>query len=89
MQATTGDIIHAPVSPWLHHSLSASIVQGSAIGSASYVVNGSDLHAVSVGNELCKYANDTQLIILAVNVDTGYRTRSAELNHIAEWALYN
>jgi len=39
--------------------ISASIIQGSAIGPASYVVNGSDLHPVSVGNELCKYADDT------------------------------
>jgi len=63
--------------------ISASIIQGSAIRPASYVVNVSDLHAISVGNELCKYADDTHLIIPAVNVDT----RSAELNHIAEWAL--
>jgi len=38
----------------------ASIIQGSAIGPASYVVNASDLHAVTDGNELCKYADDTR-----------------------------
>ena len=48
-------------------SISASILQGSAIGPACYVVNASDLHAVTDGNKLCKYADDTY--IPAVNVD--------------------
>jgi len=39
--------------------ISASIVQGSAIGPVSYVVNASGLRAVTPGNELCKYADDT------------------------------
>jgi len=62
-------------------SISASIIQGSAIGLASYVVNGSDLHTVSGGNDLLKYADDTYLIIPAVNVETLY----TELSHITEW----
>ena len=66
-------------------SISASIIQGSAIGPASYVVNGSDLQAVSDGNDLSKYADDTYLIIPAVNVDT----RSTEISHITEWAKCN
>jgi len=66
-------------------TISASIIQGSAIGPASYVVNSSDLNAVSAGNELCKYADDTYVIIPAVNVDT----RSDELYHISEWARNN
>ena len=63
----------------LFKSISAGIIQGSAIGPASYVVNSSDLHAVSVGNELCKYADDYILIIPAVNAHTS----SAELSHTA------
>ena len=56
------------------------------IGPASFVVNGSDLHAVSVRNELCNYYSDNAyLIIPVVNVDI----RSAKLNHISEWAQYN
>jgi len=51
----------------------------------SYVVNGSDLHTVSDENYLLKYAEDTYLIIPAVNVET----RSTELNHITEWAKRN
>ena len=56
-------------------TISASIIQGSAIGPASYVINSSDLNAISEGNALCKYADDTYVIIPAVNVDT----RSDEL----------
>jgi len=63
-------------------SISASIIQGSAIGPVSYVVNGSDLHTVSDGNDLLKYADDAYLIIPAVNVET----RCTELSHITEWA---
>ena len=66
-------------------TISASIIQGSAIGPASYVVNSSDLIAISEGNALCKYADNTYVIILAVNLDT----RSDELNHISDWAQNN
>ena len=47
--------------------ISASIVQGSAIGPVSYVINASDLRAATPGNELCKYADDTYVIIPAAN----------------------
>ena len=66
-------------------TISASIIQGSAIGPAPYVVDASDLQAVTIGNALCKYAYDTYLIIPAVNVDS----RSAELHNVNEWALAN
>jgi len=54
-------------------SISASIIQGSAIKPVSYFVNGSDLQAVFEGNYLLKYADNTY----AVNVDS----RSTELIH--------
>ena len=62
-------------------SISASIIQGSVIRPASYVVNTSDLHAVLVGNDLCKYADDTYLIIpgCSVSVVVGHRTRDREV----------
>ena len=41
------------------------------------------LNAISEGNALCKYTDDTYVIIPAVNVDT----RSDELNHISNLAL--
>jgi ribonucleases P/MRP protein subunit RPP40 len=51
-------------------TISASIIQGSAIGLATYVVTASDLKAVTRGNQLCKFADDTYLIMPAINVDS-------------------
>jgi len=44
-------------------SVSASIVQGSVVGPASYVVNAADLTNLSSINQLVKYADDTYLVI--------------------------
>lgn len=63
----------------------ASIIQGSGIGPASYVVTASDLHTVTPGNLMDKYADDTYLIIPATNVDSC----AAEITHVEEWALRN
>jgi len=65
--------------------ISASVVQGSAIGPASYVVNTSDLKVVHAGNVLCKYADDTYIIIPSCNVDT----RMVELDNVERWAKGN
>ena len=67
------------------HEISAGIIQGSGIGPASYVVNSSDLTAVRPGNLLCKYADDTYLIIPPINVDT----RLDELANVEEWSRKN
>jgi len=61
--------------------ISASIVQHSAVGPASYVVNAADLRAVSPGNRLCKYADNTYIIIPAAH----QHTRAAELDHVEHW----
>jgi len=58
--------------------ISASIIQGSAIGPASYVVNTGDLIAGTPGNSLCKYADDSYVIIPETNTDS----RMAELQNI-------
>jgi len=63
----------------------ASIVQGSAIGPASYVVTASDLYPVSAGNVMVKYADDTYLIIPASNISSC----EAEIQHIESWASVN
>ena len=47
------------------------------MGPASFVVNSSDVLAVKPGNSLCKYADDTYIITLSVNVDC----RLEELAH--------
>jgi hypothetical protein len=66
-------------------SITASIVQGSGIGPAAYVVNAGDLRAVSPENRLFKFADDTNLVVPASNVDS----RSAEVNNIETWARTN
>ena len=65
--------------------ISASIVQGSAVGPASYVVTASDLHPVSSRNVIVKYADDKYLIIPANNQNTC----KAEIQHIEQWADIN
>ena len=51
-------------------SLSASIVQGSAVGSVAYVINTGDLVAVTPGNRICKYVDNTYVIVPAANSHT-------------------
>jgi len=63
----------------------ASIIQGSGIGPASYVITACDLYAATPGNSMDKYANDTYLIIPACNADSC----ASEIAHIEEWALDN
>ena len=63
----------------------ASIVQGSAVGPASYVVTGSDLRAVTDGNSMLKYADDTYLVVPASNS----RSCAEEIAHVEVWARRN
>ena len=65
--------------------ISASIIQGSAIGPASYVINACDLKVVDSVNKLVKFADDTYLVIPASHVDS----RTAELDNVETWALRN
>ena len=67
------------------HEITASIVQGSAVGPVSYVVTAADLRPTTPGNELCKYADDTYVVIPASNVDT----RLIELSNVEHWAQKN
>ncbi len=61
----------------------ASIIQGSGIGPASYVITASDLHPITPGNSMIKYADDTYLVIPASNV----HSCKAEIAHVEDWAL--
>lgn len=65
--------------------ITASIIQGSAIGPASYVVTAGDLNTVTPGNRLVKFADDTYLIIPASNVDS----RTTEIINVETWACRN
>jgi len=50
--------------------INASVIQGSSIGPASYVVNTGDLQAVTPGNVMIKFADDTYMIIPAANANS-------------------
>ena len=65
--------------------ITACIIQGSATGPASYVVTGSDLHPLTPGNLLVKFADDTHLVITASNS----RSCVEEVNHVGDWASSN
>jgi len=65
--------------------ISASIIQGSAIGPASYIVNAADITTVTAGSLIFKYADDTYIVIPASNVSS----RVVELDHVDRWAESN
>ena len=66
-------------------SISASIVQGSSLGPASYAVIAADLNPLHADNKFVKFADDTYLVIPANSV----HTHAVELDHIAAWATEN
>ena len=63
----------------------ASIIQGSSIGPASYVVTASDLCALTQGNSMAKFADDTYLIVPASN----FTLCASEITNIKQWANNN
>ena len=65
--------------------INASIIQGSALGPASYLVNAADLRPVHDGNAMVKFADDTYLIIPADK----HHTAEAELKNVESWAEAN
>ena len=65
--------------------ISASIIQGSALGPVQYVFTASDLSTFSPTNHLCKYADDTYFLVSAINT----RSITKEIQHISHWASAN
>ena len=65
--------------------ITSSIIQGSAVRPATYVVTAGDLTSCVSGNFLCKYADDTNLIIPASNESS----RHIKLVNIQYWAKQN
>ena len=63
----------------------STTLQGSALGPATFVINGGDLHPVAEGNDLLKYADDTYLIVPAENSPSC----EDELHHTTQWATAN
>ena len=66
-------------------SITASVVQGSALGPAMFVLNGVDLKPISPHNYMPAYADDTYLLVPSDNE----HTINAELNSIIAWASTN
>ena len=65
--------------------ITASIIQGSGTGPASYVVNAAEMHTIHEENVLVKFADDTDLVVAAANEGTC----TAELMIIKDWATRN
>jgi len=63
--------------------ITASIIQGSVIGPVSYVVSASDLSAVTPGNSMFKYADDTYMYVVIPACNA--LSRDAELDNVAKW----
>jgi len=67
--------------------INASVIQGSALGPVSYVVNAGDLTTVTVtpNNQMHKYADDTYILVPASNI----HSRKTEVDHVADWPQTN
>ena len=66
-------------------SISASVIQGSAMGPSAYAVMASDLHTINRGNCLIKFADDTYLLV----PESLSNTCQAEISHIEQWSANN
>ena len=68
--------------------INASVIQGSSIGPASYVVNTGDLQAVTPGNVMIKFADDTYMIIPATNANSRQSWTMSNCGHeLTIWRL--
>jgi hypothetical protein len=65
--------------------INASVVQGSALGPIAFIINATDLKAITPGNKLHKYADDTYLLVPSDNCNT----IPSELTNISQWAEIN
>jgi len=65
--------------------ISASIVQGSVWGPFAYIVDSSDLRPVSPLNRICKYADDTYLLVPG----SSSTLADSEVQNVSDWAVIN
>ena len=70
--------------PWLEE-ITASIIQGSSLGPAAYIVEASDLKTVHPENKIPKFADDTYLIVGSSQAATNVE----ELENVENWAKRN
>ena len=62
--------------------IKASVIQGSDLGPASYIFTAADLHPITSGNKIVKFADDSYLVVLASNSSL----RLKDIAHIQKWA---
>ena len=74
-----GDALSLPM------QINSGIIRGSGVGPTLYIIMESDLRTLSHRNLLCKYADDTNLIVPG-NSDIGLHD---EFSHICNWAKAN
>jgi len=65
--------------------LIASVIQGSGLGPASFIVTAADLHPTTPGNRIFKFADDTYLVLPAANSSS----LLDEVSHVEAWASRN
>jgi hypothetical protein len=65
--------------------ITASVIQGSAIGPASFLTVSADLQPLSPLNDFMKYADDSYLLIPSSNIDS----TPSELANIDNWSSCN
>jgi len=65
--------------------ISGSVVQGSAVGPASFIIDVSDLHPVYLTNTMAKYADEIALIVGSNDAIT----MPQEMDNIEKWAEKN
>ena len=65
--------------------INASVIQGSALGPALYIINAADLKPLHEQNALFKYADDTYLLVPAESI----KSAASELMNIETWAANN
>jgi Reverse transcriptase (RNA-dependent DNA polymerase) len=63
----------------------ASVIQGSAIGPVSYVVNDSDQRTMNPDNKIFKFADDIYLLVPSANS----HTCESEIEQLNGWAVTN
>jgi len=66
-------------------AVKASVIQGSGLGPASFIVTAADLHPSTPGNRIFKFADDTYLVVPAANSSS----RPGEVSHVEAWTSRN